>query len=368
MRHRTLFVILISILIFALTGPGLAAANDDAIAAALSWLASQQSADGGFSDGFSPESNLSATAEAIIAFAAGGQDAGELKSADGNSPLDFLQAQAGPIEGIGTLSKVVLALLAAGVDPTDFGGQDLLGQLEAAYDAGSGSYGGSLFDQALVILALANADRTIPAAAADYLMSYQTEDGAWSFMGDTAAQSGDTNTTALVIQALVAAGRADDANTGLAYLQAVQNADGGWPYQNPSPYGTDTDANSTAYVLQALYALGQTPQDWAAADGDPLEALLALQNESGSFSYQLAFPGDNLLATVQAIPAVAGVTLAQVSSVSTAATPSAAAEAAPATLPASGGASVAPYTASLMALGLGLVAAGRRLAAHRRTS
>jgi hypothetical protein len=368
MRHRALFVILISMLIFALASPALAAADDDAIAAALSWLSSQQSADGGFSDCFSPASNLSATAEAVIAFAAGGQDAGGVKSVDGNSPLDFLhqQAQAGPIEGIGTLAKVVLALVAAGVDPSDFGGQDLIGQLEAAYDADSGSYGGSLFDQALVILALANAGRSIPDGAADYLMSYQTEDGAWSFMGDTAAQSGDTNTTALVVQALAAAGRADDADAGLAYLQAVQNADGGWPYQNPSPYGTDTDANSTAYVLQALYALGQTPEDWAADDGDPLEALLALQNESGSFSYQIAFPGDNLLATVQAIPAVARVTLAQIPSVSTAAIPGATTAAAPATLPASGGASVAPYTAGLMALGLALVAAGRRLAANRR--
>jgi len=366
MRKRVLVLALIGILLFALASPVLAASSDDAVAAALDWLKSQQSADGGFSDGFSPESNLSATAEAVIAFAAGGQGAGEIKSADGNSPLDLMQAQAGSIEGIGTLSKVVLALLAAGVDPSDFGGQDLLGQLEAAYDADSGSYGGSLFDQALAILALANAGRTIPDAAADYLMSYQTEDGAWSFIGDTAAQSGDTNTTALVIQALAAAGRADDANTGLAYLQAVQNADGGWPYQNPSPYGSDTDANSTAYVLQALYALGQTAEDWAADDGNPLEALLALQNESGSFSYQLAFPGDNLLATVQAIPAVAGVTLAQVSGVSATDTSGAAAEVAPTTLPPSGGAGVGPFAASLMALGLASIVAGRRLAADRR--
>jgi hypothetical protein len=38
----------------------------------------------------------------------------------------------------------------------------------------------------------------------------------------------------------------------------------------------------------------------------PVAALAALQNESGAFAWQAAIPDDNLLATVQALPAVAG--------------------------------------------------------------
>ena len=139
----------------------------------------------------------------------------------------------------------------------------------------------------------------------DYLMAFQTDDGAWNFMGDTAEQSGDTNTTALVVQALAATGHADEAEPALEYLRGIQNEDGGWPYQNPSDFGTDTDANSTALVLEAIKALGQTAEDWQVGDADPLSALLGLQNDSGSFSFQAAFPGDNALATIQAIPAIA---------------------------------------------------------------
>lgn len=359
MRDKTMLVTLVVALLLTLASPAQAAAVDEAVEQALAWLQGQQNADGGFSNGFSPESNLSTTAEAVIALAAGGQDAGVVQSAGGVSPLDYLyqQVRAGQVKEVGVTAKVVLALVAAGLDPANFAGRDLVGQIEAAYDADSGSYGGSIFDQALVVLALANADRTLPAGAVDYLMAYQTTDGAWNFGGDTAALSGDTNTTALAIQALVAAGRKDDAGRGLAYLQRVQNADAGWPYQNPSPYGTETDANSTALVIQAIYATGQTPGDWYGGGRDPLGALLSLQNTSGSFSYQASFPGDNVLATVQAIPAAAGVTLTRVRRVPTSTAPGATATTPPTTLPVAGDVTV-PAVAGLVLVGLLMFVAG----------
>lgn len=364
MKPRTYILILVLLLTLAM--PIGAAAEGAPVSAALDWLKTQQNADGGFSNGFSPESNLSATAEATIAFAAGGYDAGMVQSAEGRSPLDYLytQVQAGQVQGVGLTAKVVMALTATNLDPTHFAGQDLLAQLEAAYDPDTGSYGGSIFDQALVILALANAGRPIPDGATDYLLAYQTTDGAWNFMGDTAALSGDTNTTALVIQALVAAGRPNDTGRAVAYLQRLQNTDGGWPYQNPSPYGTETDANSTAYVLQAIYALGQSAADWYTNGTDPLGALLALQNASGSFSYQASWPGDNLLATIQAIPALAGVSFTHLKRTPTAAVPQAGATAPaapPTTLPEAGGV-LLPTGVGLIALGLLLTVIARRLA------
>jgi hypothetical protein len=366
MKNKVLFTVLVTTLLLTLTGPAQAASATEAVDQALGWLKSQQNADGGFSNGFSPESNITATAEVVIALAAGGQDAGAVQSSNGASPLDYLyqQVKTGQIEGVGTTSKVILALVASGLDPANFAGQNLVGKLTAAYDAGSGSYGGSIFDQALVVLALANVGQTVPQGATDYLMAYQTTDGAWNFMGDTAALSGDTNTTALVIQALAAAGRKDDSGRGLDYLRRVQNTDGGWPYQNPSAYGTETDANSTALVLQAIYAVGQAPGDWYGDGTDPLGALLALQNASGSFSFQASWPGDNVLATVQAIPAAAGVTLAQVRRVPTGTVPGTVAATPPTTLPVAGGVLV-PAASGLVAMGLLLVGVGQWL---KRTS
>jgi hypothetical protein len=367
MIKKILPITAVAALLLILISPAPVVLADEAIGAALNWVKAQEGADGGFSNGFSPESDVSTTAEAVIALAAGGQDAGTVRSSNGASPLDYLyqQVKTSQLEGTGIKAKVVLALVAAGLNPSDFAGQDLVAQLEAAYDPDSGSYSGSIFDQALVMLALTNAGRAVPEGAADYLMTYQTTDGAWSFTGDTAALSGDTNTTALVIQALAAAGRKDDAGRALAYLQRVQNSDAGWPYQNPSPYGTETDANSTALVIQAIHAVGQPLGDWYVQGTDPLGALLSLQNDSGSFSFQASFPGDNMLATVQAIPAAAGVTLAAVSRLPTSAVPGAVAVGAPSTLP-EAGAGVIPTAIGIVVFGWLLVLTGHWLKRNNR--
>jgi hypothetical protein len=346
--------------------------DDGTIDEALGWLTGQQNTDGGFSDGFSPESSVSTTAEVVIAVAAGDMDAGAIQSADGASPVTFLynEVQAGKVEGVGIVAKVSMAAVAVGLDPTDFGGQDLIAELEAAYDAGTGSYGGSIFDQALVILALANANRDVPQAAVDYLLANQTEDGAWSFTGETAENSGDTNTTALAIQALAATGNEDKAEPALDYLRGIQNEDGGWPYQNPSDFGTETDANSTALVLEAIQAAGQAMDDWQTGDADPLSALLGLQNDTGSFSFQASFPGDNALATIQAIPAVAGFTLRELPTVTTSADPGATISPPPTTMPEAGGSTGSPSAGILLlAAGLLSIVVGLHLSrAHLRTA
>jgi LPXTG-motif cell wall-anchored protein len=62
-------------------------------------------------------------------------------------------------------------------------------------------------------------------------------------------------------------------------------------------------------VIQAIIAAGQDPagEEWASGEGSsPLAALEALQNDSGAFAWQAAMPDDNLLATVQALPAIGG--------------------------------------------------------------
>lgn len=356
MVRRLLSLGLVLATVFAFALP--AWADDGPMANSLKWLKTQQQPDGGFTNGFSEGSDLGTTCDVILAIAAAGQDVNTWVSKGGNTPLDYLKAQllAGAVKQVSQKAKVVLALLAVDEDPAQFGGHDLLAELNAAYDDTTGSYGGNLFDQALVILALTAAGQAVPEAAVDYLLDRQAEDGAWALFGDTQAGAGDTNTTALVLQALAAVGRKEGVTEALAYLRKVQNEDGGFPYQKPSQYGTDTDANSTAVVLQALMALGEDLDDWAPADSNPLEALEALYDpSSGAFLWQAAVPGANVLATAQAIPALAGYTFVQLP-LAPASAPTAT------TLPASGGFAATPIV--LLILGAGAVSAG--LALHRR--
>jgi prenyltransferase beta subunit len=343
---------------------------DEQIDNSLAWLMTQQQPDGGFTNGFSEGSDLGTTCDIALAIAAAGQDASTWTSEKGNSPLDYLQEQvaSGAVEMVNQKAKVVMAWLAAEQEPTDVGGVDLLSDLSGAFDEATGSYGENVFEQALAVLALHTAGQPVPQEAIQYLLDRQADDGAWALFGDTAAGAGDTNTTAMVIQALVAVGEEQGIAGALDYLQDVQNEDGGFPYQSPSDFGTDTDTNSTALVLQALMAAGESLDDWAPAGTDPRGALDGLyEAESGAFLWQAAVPGANVLATAQVIPALAGVTFVDPPRVEAQAAPEAAtaAEEEVATpLPAAGGRAVLPLALVL----LGAVALALGLARTRRAS
>ncbi len=352
-----LALFLVTILALSLTGAAMAGPGDDAAGKALAWLATQQNADGGFSDGFSLNSGVGPTSDAIVAIVAAGQDTGAWKK-NGVSPLDYLEAQAraGKITKPGEVAKTIIAVVATGRNPRSVGGVDLVAKLNGLRK--SGGFGGTLYEDTLAALALANAGQSVPEDVIARLIAAQTQDGAWAFTGNTAAGAGDTNTTALVVQALIATGHRDAIGRALDYFRRTQNADAGWPYQVPSAYGTETDANSTANVIQALIAAGEPMGNWSKAGrSDPLGALVTLQDDkTGALNYQASLPGANLLATMQAIPALKGATFVRMPVVS-ASGPVPAAAAPPQTLPVAGApSSMLPLM--LIGIGAALVAAG----------
>lgn len=281
----------------------------DTSARAVEWLVSKQEADGGISNGFAAGSDLSATADAVIALSAAGHDVAALKSKAGASPLSYLQAQVASKKlATGQYAKIAMAVKAAGLNPAQFGGKDLVAMVLAGYNAETGVIGDNVFTHSIAMLALAKAGASIPETAISTLESLQSASGGWAFMG---AGDADVDTTALAVQALIAAGRpatSGPAGRGLGYLHSLQNADGGFPYQSPSAFGTDSNASSTAVVAQAMIAAGIQPEAWAAAHGNPLSAIIVLQQSSGAFAYQASFLGDNALATIAAIPALNRVT------------------------------------------------------------
>jgi len=355
MKYRVMMLGLALVLALVGAAPALAAVD---FQAALDYLAAQQNADGGYGSGFSPESTVGSTADAVHAIVAA---AGDFASFDqgGNTPLTYLAGNAAAVDNAGDLAKMIMALVAAGENPRTFGGVDSVARLEGMADAGGLfiTANDTFFSHILAVLAMASVQRPLPDGAVAAIVDAQQEGGAWSWDG-TAGTDADTNTTAFAVQALIAAGEPADGQAitlALDYYRSIQNADGGWPYQSPSSFGTDTDANSTAVTIQALIAAGQDPAAWTTDEGgDPVSTLDAFQNESGAFAWQAAVPDDNLLATVQALPALAGQAfpLATMQVGEAAAAPAASA---PATVPETGGA--------VLALALPLVLGGLSLAA-----
>jgi hypothetical protein len=331
---------------------------------ALDWLRAHQGADGGFAGDSGGVGNLSATMEAVFAMVAGGEDPTTWVQG-GHTPIGFLESQASSaLTKPGDNAKLILAVVAARRNPRNFGGIDLVSSLEARLDD-SGLYGGTaagnVFEQSLAILALKATKRPIPASAVAWLVGVQLGDGSWSWNGDITPGSGDSNSTALAVQALVAAGGQDaPVRKALGYLHGIQNKDGGFPYQKPSAFGTDTDANSTAYVVQAIIAVGDDPAsaDWTIGGNTPFSALAAHQLKSGAFAWQIATPDDNFLATVQAVPALKGKAFLDVTG-----SMDVGEAAVPAELPTTGGVLPAWWLV-LIAAGLGLSGAGLALRRH----
>jgi hypothetical protein len=304
MRRLSWLVPLILLVTAAALGRPVPAASADGLEASLAWLRGALLADGGFSSGFSEGSDLGTTADALIAIASAGQSAADW-TVEGVGPIDFLEAHAAEATSPGLAAKVALAAVAAGRDPAAFGGVDLPQVILAGLDAQTGLFGSGPYDAALAILALEHAGMGAPSEAVEALVRFRQPDGSYAFDGAMTAGSGDSNTTALVVQALLLAGAAEEAIPSYAYFRAAQNTDGGWTYQKPSAFGEVTDANSTALVVQALLAGGQDLDQW----GDPVATLRALQQPSGALAFNADTPGDNALATIQAIPALAGVDL-----------------------------------------------------------
>jgi len=278
---------------------------------AAAWLQTQQANDGGFV-GLSGESDPGATIDAIIALVAArgaGIDTGSAVDLavgyleSGDIALVYIQT------GVGQAAKLVLGLVAVGEDPAAFANVDPLSIVLNGMDDETGVYGAGMFDHALAVLALTATENEVSEAAIDAFNATQAENGGWAFDASTAPEMVDSNTTAISLRALVAAGQGETeiVANGLMYLESIWT-DGGAAYSHLPD--TLPDANSTALAILAFAATGMDVANRQLA-------LAMFQNPGGAFSYNAADPTDNLFATVQAIPAMA---LPQPSDVATPAT------------------------------------------------
>lgn len=283
--------------------PVTATASARGVALGFAWLRDRQLPDGGLG---AP----GLTVEGILSARAAGADLAGWRTG-GRGVLDHLAAGAAAYaaESPAQAGKLLAGLAAAGADPRAFAGADWSAVLMATYDPARGMFGASVWDQAWALLGLAAAREPIPAAAVDALAAARAADGGWGF-GPNAAET-DTDSTALALQALVAAGAPVTGTVvvdALAHLEATRLPGGGWGHGHDGEVAINV--NSTAYALQALYTAGEDPAAprWAGDGGGPVQALLDEQRPDGRFGFDTA-PAD-LVATLQVVPALGGRPLA----------------------------------------------------------
>ena len=208
------------------------------------------------------------------------------------------------------LASLILLANTTGSNPRSFGepAVDLVARAEAMYgQVVPGFYGyqepwSSVQDQSLMVIALQAVGATPPTLAIDWLADQQCTGGSnpqsslggWQASRATTGNSlddcsapdplnysgPDTNSTAFAIQALQYLGRTAPIAAAATFLQNSQATSG--PSAGGFPWfaGGDVDANSTALVLQAITAMGQSPSVWSVGGATPLAVLESFQLSS----------------------------------------------------------------------------------------
>lgn len=322
-RSRPVLLTLVVAFLLAAVAPAMTAAQArrpavvlptvprSAVTRAVDYLRARQMASGGF-EGFTPgQADEFTTIKVVLAVAAANRPQSALTASGGATALDYLATRAvaythagagsGPLFP-GRAGQLMAAAVAGNADPTAFGGMNLVAELQATYSPTTGAYSTSAregfssgeanaINQLWSILGLAAALQPIPGRATDFLLGLQETDGGWGF-----GAGGDIDTTALVLQALIASGNvAPDSPKvaqGLAFLRANQAETGGW-----AAFGS-LSADSTAVAVQGIAAAGFVPSgpSWLSTQGrTPLDDLASLQAADGSF-------GGNALGTADALP------------------------------------------------------------------
>lgn len=223
-------------------------------------------------------------------------ETGYLKEVNGTQATDY--------------EKAILAIAAAKANPHTFGNIDYVVKLKSFYNNNQLGQTNLLNDDIWGILALSAAgeknDSLEISSAKTFVLANQNQDGGWGYGIGTMS---DTNDTASAIMALLEAGLSSTSSEiikATAYLKSAQNDDGGFPYDPKSEWGKESDSSSDAWVISAIYKLGQDPTLWIKNNNNPVDQLKTLQDPSGAFKWVASDPTSYTAMTAYAVIALAG--------------------------------------------------------------
>lgn len=306
-------------------GPAAASAPSQANRARLDstirYLQEAQNPDGGFGGASGRESGQGFSAWVALALAAAGVNPRCQARPGGVDAYGFLVdhfhkglEEEIPYPSIPTTAfeRELMVVNASGSDPHSFAGYDLVKEILArALPDGSFPYvpegRGEINDTIFAIVALAPIQE--PEAqvaiqhAADWLIAEQDDDGGWSF--EVKGRRTEADMTGAAIQALRAAGRSDTEaeRSGLQYLRAMQNSDGGFP---EFPGEAESNVASTAWAVQGIWSTGQDPEAWVKGGKDPLSYMASLQQPDGHIRWKASEDTNGVWMTAYVAPAFAG--------------------------------------------------------------
>lgn len=306
-RHLLRFFTLL--LLVSLLIPGISASSpavETAVEKGLSYLESRQNTDGGFIEPNTGTTSISATWFASQALVAAGEDPLSAKwTKNGKTPLDYLaESPDGKSDGTGEIAKWITFTAACGKDPYTFADYDAVAALQEKIKE-DGRVGNYIYTTYWGIFGLTAAGEDVKPQIA-WLLTQQNADGSFGSYGTETGDSGDADNTAASIMALRAAGiPADDpaVEAAVQFLREAIEENGGYNYG----YYSAPNLASTAWAVQAFCSVGIDPSTVKSSAGNsPVDYLLSLQKEDGSFRYTETLTDTPVGMTARAVAALSG--------------------------------------------------------------
>ncbi|MER6360630.1 peptidase [Kitasatospora sp. NPDC001527] len=210
-----------------------------------------------------PDQDL--TVDAVLAFAAAAtaDEAGARATAWLARPdilADYLgdgttEAYAGPT------AKLLLLAQVRGLDPTDFGGVDLVARLLSLLgtngrfaDRSPSGDRSDIAGQSFALIALSRTAAGVPQKARSFLSASQCPTGGYPVAFGPTTCTGDPDATALGIQGYNAGNPAGSSGHAMGWLVNQQRPDGGFV----SPGATDPNAVTTGRAAHTLFTVGSS--------------------------------------------------------------------------------------------------------------
>ncbi len=182
--------------------------------------------------------------------------------------LSYLVGSSGSFQSATDYQRRAIALMALGIDPYSGTSVDLISGMLGFFDGEQMGDPGFINDDVFALIVLSRAgmgDTDTVYTILAHVLATQRPNGAWP---------GGVDMTAAAVQALVpfvsVPGVHDALRRAEVYLRNEQGADGGFG-----------NVFSTAWVLQAMVALGQTPREWSIGSNDPRTYLARHQHGDG---------------------------------------------------------------------------------------
>jgi prenyltransferase/squalene oxidase-like repeat protein len=263
---------------------------------AIAWLARAQNSDGGWGASPQSESSASVTCWVMLGLEAAGGNPLDVPLGGGTTPVDFLRSRVGELSSSGDFARTILALEGAGLNPRSFAGHNLVAAL-AKRRADNGSFAGWPGSTAFAVIALRAAGATGGLDdSTSWLAEVQNGDGGW---GDVPGSPSTADGTGAVMQAMPGT---EAVRHGLGFLRKAQRPNGGFALGGSG----GVNAQSTAWAVQGIIALGEDPASVEGGGNSPLDYLAGLQQADGHYRYSSSSDQTPVWVTGQVLAATAG--------------------------------------------------------------